>query len=106
VQPIRLAAHGDWRPYRSGTPLDAVATVASVLYVLREATGVASAMKCAVALGGDTDTAAAIVGGILGCRLDDFGSAIPWLSRVVVPNAEIIEATAVRLCELRRSRYG
>jgi ADP-ribosyl-[dinitrogen reductase] hydrolase len=101
-QPLHQAAHGDWGSSKPGAPLDAVGTLASVLHVLREATGVASAMKCAVALGGDTDTAAAIVGGILGCRLEDINSAIPWISRVVLPRAGIVEATAAGLCDLRR----
>ena len=105
LQPLRQAAAGDWGPYRPEQPLDAIATWASVLYVLREATSLATAMKCAVALGGDTDTAAAIVGGILGCQLEDVDRAIPWLSRVVLPKAEIVEATAAGLCELRRSRH-
>jgi ADP-ribosyl-[dinitrogen reductase] hydrolase len=106
LQPLRQAADGDWEPYRPEMPLDAVATLASILYVLREATSLAAAMKCAVALGGDTDTAAAIAGGILGCQLEDIESAIPWLPRVVLPTAEIVEATAAGLCELRQSRLG
>jgi ADP-ribosyl-[dinitrogen reductase] hydrolase len=81
-------------------PLDAVATLASILHVLREATSLADAMKRAVALGGDTDATAAIVGGILGCRLEDVDHAIPWLSKVVLPRAEIVEATAAGLGEL------
>jgi ADP-ribosyl-[dinitrogen reductase] hydrolase len=106
LEPLRQAANGDWRPYRPGMPLDAVATLASVLHVLREATSLADAMKRAVALGGDTDTTAAIVGGILGCRLEDVDHAIPWLSKVVLPQAEIVEATAAGLCELRGWRHG
>jgi ADP-ribosylglycohydrolase len=106
LQPLHQAVAGDWAPYKPGKPLDAVATVASILYVLQEATSLATAMKCAVALGGDTDTAAAIVGGILGCQLEDIDRAIPWLSSVVLPEAEITEATAVGLCELRRSHHG
>jgi ADP-ribosyl-[dinitrogen reductase] hydrolase len=102
---LRQAAHGDWEPHKPGMPLDAVATVASILHVLREAKSLATAMKCAVALGGDTDTAAAIVGGILGCQLEDIDSAIPWLSRVVLPRAAFVEETAAGLCELRRSHY-
>jgi ADP-ribosyl-[dinitrogen reductase] hydrolase len=105
LQPLRQAAYGDWGPYKPEAPLDAVATVASILYVLREATSVAAAVKRAVVLGGDTDTAAAIVGGIVGCQLVDIDSAIPWLPRVVLPKAEIVEATAAGLCELRRSRH-
>jgi ADP-ribosyl-[dinitrogen reductase] hydrolase len=60
-------------------------------------------MKHAVALGGDTDTTAAIVGGILGCQLEDAEIQIPWLSNVGMPDARLIEATAAGLYELRRS---
>jgi ADP-ribosylglycohydrolase len=106
LQPLRQAANGAWGPYEPKSPVDVIATMATILHVLREATDLATSMKCAVALGGDTDTAAAIVGGILGCQLEDIESAIPWLPRVVLPKAEIVEATAARLYELRRSRPG
>jgi ADP-ribosyl-[dinitrogen reductase] hydrolase len=103
LQPLRRAASGDWSPNTAEPTLDALATVASVLHVLREAEGLATAMKHAVALGGDTDTTAAIVGGILGCQLEDAESQIPWLSNVGMPDARMIEATAAGLYELRRS---
>jgi ADP-ribosyl-[dinitrogen reductase] hydrolase len=99
---VRRAASGERVP-EAGMPPDAVSTLASVVYVLREATGLAVAMKDAVALGGDTDTAAAIVGGILGCQREDIESAIPWLSSVRLPKADELEATAVGLYELRQS---
>ena len=82
---------------------DAMTTVASVLYVLREAMSLATAMKQAVALGGDTDTTAAIVGGILGCQLQDVTADIPWLPRVLLPESALIEATATGLQNLRQS---
>jgi ADP-ribosyl-[dinitrogen reductase] hydrolase len=103
IEPIRQGASGTWRPYRTGMTLDAVATVASVILVLREARGLATAMKHAVSLGGDTDTAAAIVGGVLGSQVRDVEGEIPWLSSVILPEPEIVEATAARLCRLRRS---
>jgi ADP-ribosyl-[dinitrogen reductase] hydrolase len=105
LQPLRRATNGDWPPKTTGPALDALATVASVLHVLREARGLAIAMKHAVALGGDTDTTAAIVGGILGCQLEDVGSQIPWLSSVDMPDAGLIETTAEGLYELRRSSH-
>jgi ADP-ribosyl-[dinitrogen reductase] hydrolase len=100
---LREAAHGDWGSLQDGMILDAVAALATVLHVLRHATGLASAMKQAVALGGDTDTAAAIVGGILGSQAGDVEGEIPWLASVVLPEPEIVEATAAGLCGLRRS---
>jgi ADP-ribosyl-[dinitrogen reductase] hydrolase len=105
LQSLRQAASGDWPPNTAGPTLDALATVASVLHILREARGLATAMKHAVALGGDTDTTAAIVGGILGGQLEDVGSQIPWLSSVVMPDARLIEATAAGLYELRRTSH-
>jgi ADP-ribosyl-[dinitrogen reductase] hydrolase len=105
LQPLRQATSGDWPPNTAEPTLDALATVASVLHVLREANGLATAMKRAVALGGDTDTTAAIVGGILGCQLEDVGSQIPWLPSVGMPDAGQIEATGAGLCELRRTSH-
>jgi ADP-ribosyl-[dinitrogen reductase] hydrolase len=105
LQPLGRAIRGEWPPNTAEPTLDALATVASVLHVLREAKGLATAMKHAVALGGDTDTTAAIVGGILGCQLEDAESQIPWLSSVGMPDAKLIEATAAGLYELRRSSH-
>jgi ADP-ribosyl-[dinitrogen reductase] hydrolase len=103
LQPLRQAADGKWLAPATGTALDAVTTVATVLHVLREATGPANAMKHAVGLGGDTDTAAAIVGGILGCRSETVEREIPWLPKVALPEPESIEAAATGLYRLRRS---
>jgi ADP-ribosyl-[dinitrogen reductase] hydrolase len=105
LQPLQRATSGDRPPNTAEPTLDALATVASVLHVLREASGLAAAMKHAVSLGGDTDTTAAIVGGILGCQLEDAESQIPWLSNVGMPDARLIEATAAGLYELRRTSH-
>jgi ADP-ribosyl-[dinitrogen reductase] hydrolase len=103
LYPLRQAANGDWRPRKAGMAPDAVTTLASVLHVLREATGLVTAMKHAVALGGDTDTTAAIVGGILGCQSENVEAEILWLPRVVLPESELIEAMATGLHDLRRA---
>jgi ADP-ribosyl-[dinitrogen reductase] hydrolase len=82
---------------------DSVSTVASVLYLSREATSLATAMKDAVALGGETDTAAALVGGILGCQSKDVTADIPWLPGVLLPESALIQATVSGLHDLRQS---
>jgi ADP-ribosyl-[dinitrogen reductase] hydrolase len=97
------AASGEWAPSTAEMAPDAMTTVASVLYVLREAMSLATAMKQAVALGGDTDTTAAIVGGILGCQSQDVTADIPWLPRVLLPDSAPIEAAASGLHDLRQS---
>jgi ADP-ribosyl-[dinitrogen reductase] hydrolase len=103
LRPLQQAAGGDWTPSTKGTAADAVTTVASVLQVLREITGLAMAMKHAVSLGGDTDTAAAIVGGLLGCQAENVEPEIPWLPSVTLPASALIEATATGLYDLRRA---
>jgi ADP-ribosyl-[dinitrogen reductase] hydrolase len=105
LQALRQATRGGWPTGTAEPTLDAFTTMASVLHVLREVGGLATAMKRAVALGGDTDTTAAIVGGILGCQLEDAESQIPWLPRVGLPNAGLIEATAAGLYELRQTSH-
>jgi ADP-ribosyl-[dinitrogen reductase] hydrolase len=100
---LREAADGNWGSSMGGMTVDAVGTMATVLHVLRQAPGLASAMKQAVASGGDTDTAAAIVGGILGAQTRDVEGEIPWLSSVVLPESEAVKVTAAGLCGLRRS---
>ena len=105
MQPIRQGARGAWGPYRAGMALDGVATLASVMQVLRESQGLAMAMKHAVLLGGDTDTVAAIAGRILGCQSEDVESKIPWLPKVTLPDSDSVEAAATGLYEVRRSLY-
>jgi ADP-ribosyl-[dinitrogen reductase] hydrolase len=101
--PLQQASTGNRMPSTAEVAADAVTTVASVLHVLREATGLATAMKHAVAMGGDTDTAAAIVGGLLGCQSESVETEIPWLPKVALPDSGLIEATATGLRELRRA---
>jgi ADP-ribosyl-[dinitrogen reductase] hydrolase len=103
LRPLQQAAGGEWRSSTVEVTANAVTTVASVLHVLREVRSLAMAMKHAVALGGDTDTAAAIVGGLLGCRSEDVEAEIPWLTNVALPDPELIEATASGLHNLRRA---
>jgi ADP-ribosyl-[dinitrogen reductase] hydrolase len=103
LQPLQRAASGEWAPSTAEMAPDAMATVARVLAVLREARSLVTAMKHAVAMGDDTDTTAAIVGGILGCQLVDVAAEIPWLPRVLLPDSALIEATVTGLHDLRRS---
>jgi ADP-ribosyl-[dinitrogen reductase] hydrolase len=103
LRPLQQAAGGEWRSSTVEMTADAVATVASVLHVLRKATSLATAMKDAVALGGDTDTVAAIVGGLFGCQAEDVEAEIPWLPRVALPEAALTEAIATGPHDLRQA---
>lgn len=103
---VRQAAEGAWRPGPDGVPLDAAETVAAVVHVLRERGRLADALPYAVSLGGDTDTVAAISGGILGCRAPDQAAALPWLERVALAELGDVGMLAEDLRALRRSWYA
>src|SRR5205807_6293345 len=60
---------GTWEPPASGISLDPYETVAAVLWCATRATSLRSGLVGAVQLGGDTDTVAALVGGLMGCTL-------------------------------------
>jgi ADP-ribosylglycohydrolase len=105
MQNLRGAADGTWRPGAGGVTLDAADTLVAVVHVLATCGEDADeAMRYAVGLGGDTDTVAAITGGILGCR--DVGVEIEWLDRAKVPDASELDRLAEGLREMRRAAYG
>ncbi|GAA5071177.1 ADP-ribosylglycohydrolase [Thermocatellispora tengchongensis] len=91
IEPFRLgeskiidrAARGEWEPGELGVSIDAMDTLAAVVQVIRREEDPAAAMRRAVLLGGDTDTVAAITGGVLGCRHDTID--IPWAGRAELP---------------------
>lgn len=106
LTPVRRAGAGDWWPHRNGVGLYALDTVAAVVGVVRHATEhrltVADALRHAVSLGGDTDTVAAIAGGILGGR-EPGTPEIPWLDRVDLPDSAVIDDLSAALAALRSS---
>lgn len=58
----------------------------------------------AVLLGGDTDTVAALVGGLMGCRLtaEQVRANLPWHRLVVLPEPKnVIAETAAALATAR-----
>jgi len=105
--PVRDAAAGRWDPPAAGVPLDALTTLAAVLHVLASvpagggATAGDAALVRAIALGGDTDTTAAIVGGVLASA--GLLAAGGWGDRVALPAPEVIAPLAEALAR-RRAR--
>ena len=105
LRTARAAADGSWRPGPAGVTLDAAETLAAVVHVLAACgDDLDGAMRYAVSLGGDTDTVAAITGGILGCRSADV--TIGWLDHVMLPPAAELDRLAAGLREARRAAYG
>jgi ADP-ribosylglycohydrolase/tetratricopeptide (TPR) repeat protein len=78
---------GTWEPPVNGISLDPYETVAAVLWCATRATSLRSGLVNAVQLGGDTDTVAALVGGLMGGKLtaEQVRAELPWHHLVVLP---------------------
>jgi ADP-ribosylglycohydrolase len=95
---------GTWNPPANGISLDPYETVAAVLWSAARATSLRSALVSAVQLGGDTDTVAALVGGLMGCKLTagQVRAELPWHRLVILPEPEsAIAETAAALATAR-----
>jgi ADP-ribosylglycohydrolase len=97
-----------WQPPVDGISNDPAETVAAVLYCCRTTDGLAMAVRRAVSLGGDTDTVAALVGGVLGCQLSPaaIGDQLRWLGRVALPSRDHLKTLATSLATMRLSANG
>ena len=95
---------GTWEPPVNGISLDPYETVAAVLRCATRATSLRGGLVSAVQLGGDTDTVAALVGGLMGCKLTagQVRAELPWHRLVVLPEPEsAIAETAAALATTR-----
>jgi len=100
---VRRAADGAWTAPAVGIGLDAAQTAAAVTHVIHGSADAAEAMTTAVLLGGDTDTVAAIVGGILGGAGGQ--NAPHWWGQVSFPENAEVDDLAGRLAGMRRDWY-
>ncbi|MFC5834366.1 ADP-ribosylglycohydrolase family protein [Nonomuraea insulae] len=91
-----------WEPDPSGVSLEVMDTLGAILHVLSLHQEPVAAMRYAVGLGGDTDTVAAIIGGILSCRQDALD--IPWQPQVTLPAS--LDALAYGLRAMRHASYA
>jgi ADP-ribosyl-[dinitrogen reductase] hydrolase len=97
-------SEGAWTAPISGISLDPYETVIAVLSCVAQASSLRDGLVSAVQLGGDTDTVAALVGGLLGCRLtpEQVRAELPWHRLVVLPELEsAITGTAAALATTR-----
>jgi ADP-ribosylglycohydrolase len=99
-------AAGSWQPNPTGVTLDPCDTFVTAMWCIAQERELAAAMNAAVRAGGDTDTTAAIVGGLLGCtmRRDDVEAALPWHERVAKPEQSLVAFAANGLADLRLQR--
>jgi ADP-ribosyl-[dinitrogen reductase] hydrolase len=95
---------GTWEPPANGISLDPYDTVAAALWCATRATSLRDGLVSAVQLGGDTDTVAALVGGLMGGKLttEQVRAELPWHQLVVLPEpASAIADTANALATTR-----
>jgi ADP-ribosylglycohydrolase len=89
---------GTWQPPADGISLDPYETVAAALSCATRTTSLRTGLVSAVQLGGDTDTVAALVGGVMGGKLtaEQVRAELPWHQLVVLPEpaSAIAETTA------------
>ena len=95
---------GTWQPLANGISLDPYETVTAVLSCATRATSLRGGLVGGVQLGGDTDTVAALVGGLMGGKLTagQVRAELPWHRLVVLPEPEnTIGETAAALATTR-----
>lgn len=102
---IRSAAQANWEPPPEGVPMQAADTVAAAIAVLRRTSDPVEAMLASLRLGGDTDSVAALVGGLLGASEAGQSQRIPWLPQVRLPASRRIEEVAGALARYRSVQY-
>jgi ADP-ribosylglycohydrolase len=101
---LAAVATDRWSAAPSGVSLEPYDTVAAVLHCIVTARSPIDAMRAAVALGGDTDTVAALAGGLLGAGFPSAEAAltqIPWSSAVLLPDAAVVTGFATGLAAAR-----
>jgi ADP-ribosylglycohydrolase len=79
-------------------------TAAAVLWCATKATSLRNGLVSAVQLGGDTDTVAALVGGLMGGKLtaEEVHAELPWHQLVVLPEPDsALAETAAALATIR-----
>jgi len=87
---LTRVSEGTWTVPAGGISLDPYETVTAVLFCVAGAPSLRGGLVGAVQLGGDTDTVAALVGGLVGCRLtvEQVRAELPWYRLVVLPEPE------------------
>jgi ADP-ribosylglycohydrolase len=100
AETLTQVSAGTWEPPTNGISLDPYETVAAALWCATRATSLRSGLVSAVRLGGDTDTVAALVGGLVGGKLtaEQVRAELPWHQLVVLPEPQsAIAETAAAL---------
>jgi ADP-ribosylglycohydrolase len=89
--------------------MDPYETITRALSCMLSSPSMREAVLAAVRLGGDTDTVAALIGGLLGCGhgTEEVRQELDWLKSVHLPESNDIHRLAEGLKDLRvRETHG
>ncbi len=105
---LSALAAKQWQPDPERLDLDPYETLARVLWCILTEPRLPEALMLAVRIGGDTDTVAALVGGLLGCRQtpDAVRAEVPWSADVDAPDDALMGRLAAGIADLRTGRSG
>jgi ADP-ribosylglycohydrolase len=103
---LAAVAAGQWQPNPDCLGPDSYETLTRVLWCILSEPHLPKALLAAVRLGGDTDTVAALVGGLLGCSLTPAAvrAQLPWSNEVQAPDDAVIGPLAAGIADLRIGR--
>lgn len=102
---LEAVAEMSWSTAPGGVSLDPYDTVAAVLHCVAAADCLQEAVEAAVRLGGDTDTVAALVAGLLGSQmpLEEIRSQLPWYGAVLLPDSDLMATLADGMASARHN---
>jgi ADP-ribosylglycohydrolase len=105
---LAAVAAGQWQPKPDCLGPDSYETLTRVLWCMINEPHLPEALLAAVRLGGDTDTVAALVGGLLSCRQTpaEVRAQLPWSGDVQAPDDAVIGPLAAGIADLRTERAG
>ncbi|MGW7604537.1 ATP-binding protein [Streptomyces antimycoticus] len=100
---LQAVRAGNFRPAGEGVSLDPAETVAAALSCVTGATSLRDGLCQAVELGGDTDTVAALAGGLLGAAHTpaEVLQELPWSAAVLLPEPPLLADLGAGLESLR-----
>jgi ADP-ribosylglycohydrolase/tetratricopeptide (TPR) repeat protein len=104
AQMLTQVAEETWAAPVNGISLDPYETVTAALWCATRARSLREGLISAVQLGGDTDTVAALVGGLMGSKLtaEQVRAELPWNQLVILPEPDhALAQTAAALATAR-----
>ncbi|MDF3044064.1 MAG: hypothetical protein K0R30_292 [Ornithinibacter sp.] len=103
IDMLLAVSAGSWTPDDAVDQMDPYETITRALACMVTSPSMREAVLAAVRLGGDTDTVAALVGGVMGCGRgkDEVRRQLDWLDAVHLPPEGTIDRLAKGLCALR-----